>query len=43
MKITVDVKEVTWVCGDCGNRYDYSVTSCPNKKLDIWLLKGESK
>jgi hypothetical protein len=40
MKILVDVKEITWECGDCKDRYDYSVSYCPNEKLDVWVLKS---
>lgn len=38
-KVVVYIDEVTWTCGDCGNRYDYGVTTCPNKRLDNWMLK----
>jgi hypothetical protein len=28
------ILESSWKCGDCGNEYDYTVTSCPNTYLD---------
>ena len=27
------VEEMLWSCGDCGNRYDPQVFSCPNTYL----------
>lgn len=28
------ISESSWLCGDCGNTYDYTVVECPNKILD---------
>lgn len=37
------IAEQTWDCGDCGNKYEYSVKFCPNSRLDeaIVQLKKE--
>jgi hypothetical protein len=43
MKIKVDIEDVTWQCGDCGNRYEYRVMYCPNQNLDLWMLKATKK
>ena len=32
---------VLWQCGDCGNYYEYSITSCPNTALDKLLVAYE--
>ena len=34
----IDLNECTWQCGDCGNTYEYSTLSCPNKALDKLLV-----
>ena len=41
MKIEVDIKDVTWQCVDCGNRYEYRVQYCPNENFDLWMLKAK--
>lgn len=38
MRVEVDIEDITWECGDCGNRYEYGVSYCPNSKLDHWIL-----
>jgi len=46
MKIEVDIDDITWQCGDCGNTYDLAVQYCPNNILDRALLNmahSESK
>jgi hypothetical protein len=37
------VAEMSWQCGDCGNRYDRSVMNCPNKFLDKAILKVDKQ
>jgi hypothetical protein len=27
------VYSLSWECGDCGNRYDPSITKCPNEYI----------
>ena len=41
-KILVAVDDVTWQCGDCGNRYEYSIEHCPNRRLDEWILEAKN-
>lgn len=30
----MNLDELTWQCGDCGNTYEYSVRYCPNNLID---------
>lgn len=43
MIIKVDLEEVTWVCGDCNNRYDFTVHKCPNQRLDLWMIEASMR
>lgn len=43
IKIEVDLEDVTWECGDCGNRYGPNVFHCPNTLLDQWMLEHNNK
>jgi len=38
-KVTVELRDVLWECGDCGNLYDPQVPECPNHLLDLWLIR----
>ena len=40
LKVTVEINEITWTCGDCGNRYDNGVMECPNRRLDLWVIQA---
>lgn len=42
MRVFVDVDDITWQCGDCGNIYDLAVNHCPNFILDKALLEQGS-
>lgn len=37
------VMEMSWQCGDCGNWYDPTVTSCPNTYLNKASFKLDNK
>jgi len=41
MKISVELADLVWQCGDCGNKYDFKVKRCPNLMLDIWVVRGK--
>lgn len=43
MKLEVDIKEITWICSECKNRYEYRVEYCPNIKLDEWIIKQQKQ
>lgn len=42
-EVTVPVEDITWSCADCGNRYLYTVTECPNRLLDEWIAAERSR
>lgn len=35
MKITIDIQEIVWQCGDCQNVYDITIRECPNKFVHL--------
>jgi hypothetical protein len=37
------VQDSGWECGDCGNQYDASVDTCPNRILDEAIAALRSK
>ncbi|NDB61202.1 hypothetical protein EB001_22585 [bacterium] len=39
MRVFINVDDITWQCGDCGNVYDLAVNHCPNFILDKALLE----
>ena len=43
MKLQVEIQDITWECGDCGNRYDYSISGCPNSLLDKLIINNRLK
>lgn len=43
MKLEVELEDITWECGDCGNRYDHNVSYCPNSLLDSLIVKDRHK
>jgi uncharacterized OB-fold protein len=43
LKVEVEIEQITWVCGDCGNVYGYDVKDCPNNMLDVVLLDAHLK
>ena len=32
-----------WTCGDCGNTYDATVDSCPNRLLDLAIVEAHRR
>lgn len=38
LKVEVEIEQITWECGDCGNVYGYEVKNCPNQMLDVIML-----
>jgi hypothetical protein len=39
MKVKVELEDITWECGDCGNTYDITIHNCPNKF--VHLARGQ--
>ena len=35
----MNLDELTWQCGDCGNTYEYSVKYCVNNLLDKLIVE----